>query len=223
MTSSLRRFQEFRQSHFVTFRLLCSARDWASGDQGGYRIGMDRTRSRLWQKHGEGYPERTPQPRLTRAAPKRLHDLVHIDALVDGIDLGKGDLACRIHDERGALADAGNRRPFAQDAEFARHFGMWIEIGTHCHLDRSDFIFSPCDVAVDRIYADVQNLGIERRELLFSGIEFGHLRRSSRSPVERMKRHDQILAAQIVARAHNDPPLASYSRELEIGREIASL
>jgi hypothetical protein len=100
---------------------------------------------------------------------------------------------------------------------------MWIEIGTHRHLDRSDFIFSPCDVAGDRIYADVQNLGIERRELFFSGIEFGHLRRSSRSPVERMKRHHQILATQIVARAHNDAPLAGNSRELEVGREIANL
>jgi hypothetical protein len=100
---------------------------------------------------------------------------------------------------------------------------MRIEIGTHRHLDWSDFLFAPGDVTGDRIYADVQNLGIERRELFFSGIEFGYLRRSSRSPVERMKRYNQILASKIVARAHCNPQFAGNSREREIGCGIANL
>jgi hypothetical protein len=50
-------------------------------------------------------------------------------------------------------------------------------------------------VAGNGIYADVHDLGIERRELLLAGAEFGHLRRSSGRPIQRMKGDEDILPA----------------------------
>src|SRR5260370_32780543 len=100
---------------------------------------------------------------------------------------------------------------------------MGIEIRAQRNLDGAKFLLPPCDVAGDRIYADVQDLGIKRRELFFSGIELGHLGRSSRRPVERMKGHDQVLAAEIVARAHRNLAFAGSCREFKIRRRTANL
>ena len=130
--------------------------------------------------------------------PERPQQFFNLRQLVNRINLCKGDLPGFINNEHGALANTRDRRPFAQDAKLASHLGVRIKIRAKRNLDRPDFLPPPCDVARDRIYADVHDLGIKRRELFFSGIEFRHLRGSSRRPVQRMKRHDQVLPAEIV-------------------------
>ena len=47
------------------------------------------------------------------------------------------------------------------------------------------------------------------------------LRRSSRSPVQRMERHYQVLPGRVVARTDSDPLLARQCEKLEIGHGIA--
>jgi len=65
-------------------------------------------------------------------------------------------------------------------------------------MHRSNGMLLPGDVAVNRIGAYVQNLGIERGELLAIRVERRQLLSSSGSPVQRMKSHKNIfLAAEI--------------------------
>jgi len=60
-------------------------------------------------------------------------------------------------------------------------------------MHRADVMLLPGDVAVNRICAYVQNLGIERGELFAIRVERRQLLSSSRSPVERMKAHYHVL------------------------------
>jgi len=152
-----------------------------------------------------------------------LQNLVYIHQLIQGVHLSKNNLARPVSDKSSALADTRNRRAFAQDAKFARYPSMWIEISAERQLHWADLSFPPCAMAGDRINADVQNLGIERRELFFPGIEFRHLRRSSRGPIERMKRHNQALLTPIVARSDRDPLVSGKREKVEIGHGIAGL
>jgi hypothetical protein len=62
-------------------------------------------------------------------------------------------------------------------------------------MHRSDGVALPGDVAVYRISAYVQNLGIERGELLAIRVERRQLFSSSRRPVQRMKSHKNIFLA----------------------------
>ncbi len=65
-------------------------------------------------------------------------------------------------------------------------------------MHRSNVMFLPCKVAVNRISANVQDLGIERGELLAIRVERRQLFGSSRSPIQRMKAyHDMLLATKI--------------------------
>lgn len=114
-------------------------------------------------------------PRSPLNSSKRFQELIHVHQLVDRVDLGKGDFAGLVHDEGGTLADAGDGRAFAHDVELAGNGGVRIEVGAHGETDRSDFFFAPCCVAGNRIYADVQDLGIEGRELAGAGVKLGHL------------------------------------------------
>src|SRR5215469_7011127 len=100
---------------------------------------------------------------------------------------------------------------------------MRIEIGAQRDADQADVILAPCHVAGNRIYADVQNLGIQGGELSAARIEFGHLHRSSRGPVEGMKSNKKVLFAKIVARADGDPLLPGNGWKLKLRGGIANL
>lgn len=65
-------------------------------------------------------------------------------------------------------------------------------------MHRADGMLLPCDMAVDRISAYVQDLGIERGELLAIGVERRQLLSSSRGPVQRMKGHQNIFLTVII-------------------------
>jgi hypothetical protein len=100
---------------------------------------------------------------------------------------------------------------------------MGIEIGAERNLDGADFLPPPGDVAGDGVYADVQNLGIERLELFAMGVEFGHLHGSSRGPVEGVEGDDQIPGAEIVAGAHGNLAFTGHCGKFKIRRLIADL
>src|SRR5467141_5048030 len=93
--------------------------------------------------------------RILSKLPQRPQHRLNLRQLVNRINLRKRDLPRFIHDEHGALADARNRSPFAQDSKLTRHLGMRIEIRTKRNLDEAKLSLPPCDVARDRIYADV--------------------------------------------------------------------
>ena len=173
--------------------------------------------------HSYSSLNRLKRPEFLSKPSQRPQQLLDIRQLVNRIDLGEGDLSILIDDKRGALTDARHRRPLAENAELARHFGMGIEIGAERNLDRADFFPPPGNVAGDGVYADVQNLGIEGLELLATGVEFGHLPGSSRSPVEGMEGDDQIPGAEIVTRAYRNLAFTGNCGEFEIGRPIADL
>lgn len=112
-------------------------------------------------------------------------------------------------------------RAFTQNAALPCDDGVGIEVGAHGDLDGANFFFTPGEVAGDRIDADVQNLGIEGRELPGAGVEFGHLRGSSRGPVERMEGDDELLFAKVVAGADGDARGSDDGGQFEVGGGIA--
>jgi hypothetical protein len=154
--------------------------------------------------------------------PKRLDQLLDVGQLADAVNLGEGDSSILIDDEGGALADAGYGRAFAENAEFARDFGVGIEVGAEGNLHGANFFLAPRGVAGDRVYADVQNLGIERLELFAAGIEFGYLAGSSRGPVERVEGDDEIFDPEIVAGAHRSLAFAGNCGKSKIRRRVAN-
>lgn len=123
---------------------------------------------------------------------------------IQRIDASKRDLSVSADDEGGTLANAGHRRPFPENAKLARHQGVREEIGAQGKSHRTDFTLPPGNVAWNGIYADVQDLGIQCRELLAVRVEFGHLGGSSGRPIQRVKGDDEILLPQVVARADRD-------------------
>jgi anti-sigma B factor antagonist len=153
---------------------------------------------------------------------QRCQNFFHVGQLADGVDLGEGNRSIFVDDEGSALCDARHRRAFPQNAELTGYLGMRIEVGAQRNLYRSDVFLPPRDVAGDGVYADVQNLGIERLELFAAGIEFGHLAGSSRGPVERVEGDDHMLLAKIVARANDNFLLARDGGEFELGRGVAN-
>ena len=74
----------------------------------------------------------------------------------------------------------------------------------------------PCLVAVYRIYAYVQDLGIERGELLQTGVERRQLLPSSRGPIQRVKCDHHVLLATIVAEPDLELALSLYRRQLKV-------
>ena len=155
--------------------------------------------------------------------PQFPHQLVDIRQFADPVHASEGDLPARIDNEGRALADAGHGRQFPQNAEPFCHRGVGIEVGAQRDADQADVILAPRNVAGDRIYADVQNLGIQGCELFAAGIEFGYLDGSGGSPVQGMKRDQQVLLAEIVARAERDSLLPRDGGEFEVGSGITDL
>ena len=100
---------------------------------------------------------------------------------------------------------------------------MRIEVRAQWKMHRSDIFLLPRDVAKNRICAYVQNLGIERGELLLCGVERRQLRRSSGCPVQRMKRQDDVLLAPEIVELHSKFPLSFHRRQLKIRRRVSDL
>jgi hypothetical protein len=76
-------------------------------------------------------------------------------------------------------------------------------------------------VAVQRIYTDVQDLGIELGELLAVAVERRYLVGSGRRPVDRVKSYDHMLLAAIIAESDSGPQLTFHCRQLEIRSRIS--
>jgi hypothetical protein len=74
----------------------------------------------------------------------------------------------------------------------------------------SNIVFLPGEVAVQSIYADVQDLGIKRGELLAIAIERRQLLSSSRCPIQGMKTDDDILFPAKIAQPHANARLAFH-------------
>src|ERR1700756_3265995 len=102
---------------------------------------------------------RTLAPTLLQTL-QRHQQFVVVGSSVERIHLGKNDLAVFVHNKNGPLADPGKWRPFAHYAEGLRHGRVGIEIRTHGEMHRSNGMLLPRDVAVNRVSAYVQNLGI---------------------------------------------------------------
>jgi hypothetical protein len=94
---------------------------------------------------------------------------------------------------------------------------MGKEIGAHGNLDGADLFFLPRKMAGNRIDADVQNLGIQIRELLTAGIEFRDLGGSGGSPIQGMKSNHNTLFVEIIAQPKFELSLAGHCRQAEIG------
>ena len=100
---------------------------------------------------------------------------------------------------------------------------MGIEIRAERNTHHADIFFLPRNVAHGGIDADVQDLGIQGRELFPPGIEFGDLRGSSRSPVERVKSDHRVLFAAIVAQANGDLGLSDDGWQDEIWSDVSNV
>jgi hypothetical protein len=74
---------------------------------------------------------------------------------------------------------------------------------------------------MNRIYADVQNLGIKRRKLCPTGIEFRYLRRSSRRPIQRMEHYNHVFPPAVVAEPVRSPMLTLHRRQGEVRRTVS--
>lgn len=72
-------------------------------------------------------------------------------------------------------------------------------------------------MAGNGIGADVQNLGIQVRELLPARIEFRDLGGSGRSPIQGMESDHDALFAKIIAQAEFELALAGDCRQREVG------
>jgi hypothetical protein len=72
------------------------------------------------------------------------------------------------------------------------------------------------------INADVQDLGIQGGELFASRIEFRHLLRSGRRPVERVERNDEVLLPEIITQPDSNSVVAGNGIKLKCGRLVAN-
>src|SRR5579864_4274962 len=111
---------------------------------------------------------------------------------VQRIDLGKYDLAAFVHDKYCSLADSGEWRAFPHNAECLRYLGMGIKIRTHGEMHGAYLMLLPGEMAVNRVCAYVQDLGIERGELLAIRVERRQLLSSSRRPIQGMESYQHM-------------------------------
>ena len=100
---------------------------------------------------------------------------------------------------------------------------MRIKVSADGNADHPDVFFLPGDMTGYGIYADVQDLGIQGRELLPPRTEFGDLGGSSGRPVQGMERNHDIVLPQIIAQAHRMCALARYRRQFEVRCLVANL
>src|SRR5207247_2085452 len=100
---------------------------------------------------------------------------------------------------------------------------MRIKVRAQRKVHGADIFLLPRNMAENRICAYVQNLGIERGELLPGGVEGRQLRRSSGRPVQRMKRQHNVLFAAQIAELHSKFPLSFDCGKLKIRRRVSLL
>ncbi len=100
---------------------------------------------------------------------------------------------------------------------------MRIKVRAQRKMHRPDIFLLPSNMAENRICAYVQNLGIERGELLPGGVERRQLRRSSGRPVQRMKCQNDVLLATKIAEPHSKFSLSFHCRQLKIRRRVSDL
>ena len=160
---------------------------------------------------------------LNANLPKRLNYFIQIGQLVQGIGFSKSYFALFVHDEDRSLADSGHGRRSAQKPELLRDFTMRIKIRTHGEAHHADVFLLPRDMTNEGVCAYVQNLGIERGELLKLGVERRQLRCSSRRPVQGMKRHYHVPLSAKITELYFQPPFAFNRGQFEIGREVTNL
>src|SRR5947199_8789879 len=99
---------------------------------------------------------------------------------------------------------------------------MRIKVRAQRKMHRSDIFLLPRNVAENRICAYVQDLGIERGELLPGGVERRQLRRPSGWPVQRMKCQNDVLLATKIAEPHSRSSLSSHGRQLKLRRRATT-
>src|SRR5262249_16773202 len=107
----------------------------------------------------------TNDERLTTDLPDFIQQFLKIGHLIEGIDLGPCDSALLIDNERSTFADSGHRWRISHDSELLRDRRVRIKIGRHRNLHGANVFLLPRNVAGYGIYTDVQNLGIQIREL----------------------------------------------------------
>jgi len=159
-----------------------------------------------------------PKPNL----PHRAQQLIHIRSLIQWIHLRPRQYSVLVDDERRPLADSRDRRTLPQNAVFLRYPPMRIKVRAQRKMHRANVFLLPRNMAENRICAYVQNLGIERGELLPGGVERRQLRRSSGCPVQRMKRQDDVLLASEIVELHSKFPLSFHRRQLKIRRRVSN-
>jgi hypothetical protein len=87
----------------------------------------------------------------------------------------------------------------------------------------ANVVFLPSHVAVKRVYADVQNLGIKRGELLAVAIERRQLFGSSRRPVEGMKGYNHVLLPTKITKPNPDTLLPLHRRQLKVRGDVSNV
>ena len=136
--------------------------------------------------------------------------------LIERIYLGEYDLSLLVDDECRPFANSWQGRILAENAECLRHSSVRVKIGTHWQVHRTNVVFLPSHVAVNRIYTDVQDLGIELGELLAIAIERRNLVGSGGRPVHRVKGYDHMLLVAIITQSDTGSPLSFHRRQLKI-------
>lgn len=115
------------------------------------------------------------------------------------IDFREGNFALLIYDDHGPFTDAGQGRPFAENAVGFGHASMRIEVAHQGITQDPDGFFLPGDVAENGINANAHDLGIETGELIEIVVERRHLGGSSRTPIQRIEGQHEVFLAAIAA------------------------
>ena len=149
--------------------------------------------------------------------------LLVVRLLAQLVDPAEGDPALLIHDENGALVDPGQGVAFAHDPELLSDAAMGPVVAGQGVFLPADGLLLPSDMAIDGIGANAHDLGIVAGELGEITAERRHFLSSGRAPIERVKRHHQVLFAFQVAGLERLPLLAGDSRKFEVRCQSASL
>ena len=99
---------------------------------------------------------------------------------------------------------------------------MRIKVRAQRKVHGADIFLLPRNMAENRICAYVQNLGIERGELLPGGVERRQLRGSSGRPVQRMKRQYNMLLAAEIAQPYPKLPFSLGRGQIKLRGGISN-
>jgi hypothetical protein len=108
---------------------------------------------------------------------------LEVGHLVKRINFRPSNPSFFVNNKDSALTDAWDGSRFPKNSELSRYGTMRKKIGAHGNFHHSNIFFLPGNMAGNGIGADVQNLGIQIRELLPARIEFRDLGGSGRSPI----------------------------------------